>query len=426
MPASRGSASGSEAERSAGAEAPPPPPPPTGAGADDGGPGLPPAPPIRPEWRPSREGDQYPMRFDVAYPERLSRWKTLLRGLLVIPASIYLALANYLLEIGIFMGWIAVFLRRRYPTWLFTGMTGAIAFNARVAAYGLLLTDRYPSFEASHLVVLEYDEPPQGQLSRWRVAIWKSILLIPHWIVLAFLGVALFAVTVIAWFAILITGRYPRGLFGFSTGVLRWYFRTVGYYASFNDRFPPFALSPDAGPAARGAVIASAILGVLLVGGCTAGIGTLAVLEGGSKHTQVDYAALLDGEPSERFFTGRRTDPTFSIQLVGATDPADDLVPILFEPGSRTVVFELEIYTHDDRAFQPSDARLRIQRGRGDARWVDPALVVVNGSVAPAELDDNARNRVQLVFVIPTRAEPLELRVDPPWNALGGVTYEFE
>jgi len=368
------------------------------------------------------------MRFDVAYPERLSRWKTLLRGLLVIPAAIYLGLANYLLQFGILMGWIAVFLRRRYPGWLFTAMTGALGFNARVSAYSLLLTDRYPSFSADGPVVLEYDEPPQGQLSRWRVAIWKTILLIPHLVVLTFLGIALFAVTVIAWFAILVTGRYPRGLFGFSTGVLRWYFRIVGYYASFNDRFPPFALSPDAGPAARGAVLASAILGVLFVGACTAGIGTVAVLESGGERTQVSYEGLLEGESSERFFTGRRSDPTFSVQLVGATDPADDLLPLLSSPGTRTVVFELVMYngTSSDRPFEPSDSRLRIRPPRSDARWIEPVLVVIDGAIAPADIEGNRETVVQLVFSIPERAQPLELRVRPPWPALGGVTYEFD
>ena len=76
---------------------------------------------------------------------------------------------------------------------------------------------------------------------------WKFVLLIPHFIVLWFLMLAVFAVTVIAWFGILFTGNYPRGLFQFVVGIQRWYWRTAGYLMSFNDRFPPYALSarPD-------------------------------------------------------------------------------------------------------------------------------------------------------------------------------------
>jgi hypothetical protein len=368
------------------------------------------------------------MRFDVAYPERLSRWKTLLRGILIIPAWIYFALASSLTESGFVLGWIAVFLKRKYPSWLFAGLTGALAFNARTAAYGLLLTDRYPSFDAgTHPAVLDYASPPQGELSRWRVFFWKLLLLVPHLFVLAFLWVAVLAVTGIAWFAILVTGRYPRGLFGFATGVLRWQLRLAGYFASFTDRFPPFALSVDAGPAGKGAALASAIAGILLVGGCTGGIATVAILSDDTDRATVDYAALLDGEASQTFATGNRLDPTFAVRLDRATDPASDLLPLIDDRETRTIVFDLSMYngTDSDREFGAGDARLRIEDDDGDRDWVAPALVVVGGEVAPADLDDGEDAEVRIAFAIPDDARPVRLRVEPPWPSLRGITYEF-
>lgn len=194
-------------------------------------------------------------------------------------------------------GWIAVFLRRSYPSWLFAGLTGYLGFEARLGAYLALLTDRHPSFErAGSAVLLEYDVPAAGQLSRWRVLLWRAILLVPQGIVGIALGLAWLVLVVIAWFAILLTGRYPRGLFDFVVGVHRWYYRAVGYFASLNDRYPPFALPPDAGPAERSTTVIAGVLGGLLTAAAAGRIVTVAVLAAQPKDVELRYANLLGGD----------------------------------------------------------------------------------------------------------------------------------
>ena len=100
--------------------------------------------------------------------------------------------------------------------------------------------ERQPTFP----LVLESE--PSQQLSRW---LWlvKWVLVIPHVIVLLFLWIAFFVLSVVAFFAILFTARCPRAIFDFNTGVLRWTWR-VGYY-SYNalgtDKFPPFTPADD-------------------------------------------------------------------------------------------------------------------------------------------------------------------------------------
>ena len=133
--------------------------------------------------------------------------------------------------------------RRRYPRWWFDFNVQLLAFVNRVFIYCYLLRDEYPSTEDRQALNLRVVYPDAHQdLSRGMPLI-KWLLAVPHYIVLFFLGIGLLVVTVIAWFAILFTGRYPRGLFDFTVGVMRWSTR-VSCYAILltTDRYPPFRL----------------------------------------------------------------------------------------------------------------------------------------------------------------------------------------
>ncbi|MCH6556004.1 MAG: DUF4389 domain-containing protein [Chloroflexi bacterium] len=199
----------------------------------------------------------YPVRFEVDYPERLGRLSTVFRIVLFIPVAIFLALvggqAFSYSDIGegtsttlgagggiVLAIWAAVFVRQYVPHWLFDFQVALMRFQVRAYGYLALLTDRFPAFEGEYPINFDVSYP--DKLNRWKVAIWKIITSIPHFIILIFLYLAAFVVVVIAWFAILFTGRYPRGLHTFVAGVFRWSLRVQAYIFSLTDDYPPFSL----------------------------------------------------------------------------------------------------------------------------------------------------------------------------------------
>ncbi len=134
--------------------------------------------------------------------------------------------------------------RQRYPRWWFDFARELVRFGSRVAAYGTLLTDRYPSTVDEQSVHLEIDYPNvERELNRW-LPLVKWFLAIPHYVVLVVLALAAVVAVVIAWFAILFTGRYPKGLFVFVVGVGRWALRVQAYaFLLVTDRYPPFTMA---------------------------------------------------------------------------------------------------------------------------------------------------------------------------------------
>ena len=179
----------------------------------------------------------YPLRYDVEYPEELSRWLIFVKWLLAIPQFIilYLATAAYLPVAAL----LTILFRRKYPRWWFDFLVHFLRYEYRVYAYLGLLRDEYPALEEEQFVHLDVDYP--ASLNRW-LPLVKWLLAIPHIIVLLFLFIGAFVASVIAWFAILFTRRFPRGLFDFVVGVNRWGLRVNAYaFYLFTDEYPPFS-----------------------------------------------------------------------------------------------------------------------------------------------------------------------------------------
>ncbi len=185
----------------------------------------------------------YPLRYDVEYPEELSRWLIFVKWLLAIPQQIVLWALGMASGVIGFIAWFAILFTKRYPRGLFDFVVNVNRWSANVGAYTGLLRDEYPPFSwepGQYAVTYEVDYPEE--LNRWLIFV-KWFLAIPHYIVLLFLFIAAAVVGFIAWFAILFTKRYPRGLFDFVVGVNRWNLRVNAYTSLLRDEYPPFSLS---------------------------------------------------------------------------------------------------------------------------------------------------------------------------------------
>jgi Domain of unknown function (DUF4389) len=208
-----------------------------------------PAPPAGPD-------EPYPVQYSVDYPDRpLNRLSTFFRVFTVIPIAIVLVLLQgggygYGAAVGagglvVLPTLLMIVFRQKYPRWWFDWNLEMARLSARVGVYVALMDDRYPSTDEHQAVHLDFPYPDaRNDLNRW-LPLVKWLLAIPHYVVLFFLYIAAILVVIAAWFAILFTGRFPRGMFDFLVGVGRWTNRVIAYaHTLVTDRYPPFRLAP--------------------------------------------------------------------------------------------------------------------------------------------------------------------------------------
>ena len=210
--------------------------------------------------------EPHPVVFEVAYPEQLSRLTTFFRLILAIPQLVVTYALVLVLDVLTFFAWWAILFTGRYPRSMFELNVGFMRWTANVFAYLALLRDEYPPFSpdlGKYPVLL--DVPPSNRQARWRLFI-RAFSIIPNQIVFGFISIAWYVTTIVAWFAILITGRYPRGLHRFGSGMMRWYQRQQSYYLLLRDEYPPYSTSPYARPGneALSAVIGAPIFAVYI------------------------------------------------------------------------------------------------------------------------------------------------------------------
>ncbi len=208
------------------------------------------------------DNESYPASLEIKYQEKSDRITSFFRPLLAIPiilivtlissssstmlvtqngSEVYVSGGDVLMGIAAATALMIVF-RQKYPKWWFNFALELTRFGARVGAYLFLLTDKYPSTTEKQAVHLNVKYPEATELNRW-MPLLKWLLAIPHYFVLIFLILGVGLATFIAWFGILFTGSYPKGLFDYVVGVGRWALRVNAYaFLLVTDEYPPFSL----------------------------------------------------------------------------------------------------------------------------------------------------------------------------------------
>jgi hypothetical protein len=187
-------------------------------------------------------GGGTPVRLDVEYADKLSRLLIFVKWLLAIPHFIILYVLLLIMYVITVIAFFTILFTRKYPQGMHNFSVGVFRWQSNLLAYVLLLRDEYPPFsweDGKYPVSMEIDYP--AELNRW-APLYKWLLVIPNILVLAIVGIVAYILIFVGWFAILFTGKLPRGIFDFIVGWMRWTMRANGYTYLLRDEYPPFSM----------------------------------------------------------------------------------------------------------------------------------------------------------------------------------------
>ena len=196
--------------------------------------------------------EKYPVSLNIDYSDKSNRITVLFRLILAIPILIILSLltstsykVGHIYSAGIIFlpTLLMIVFSRKYPKWWFDWNLALAKFSLRVTSYLLLLRDDYPSTDEEQAVHVQIHYPDvEKELNQW-LPLVKWLLVIPHFIVLCFIMVGVIICTLLAWLTILFSGSYPKSMFDFVVGCLRWILRVDAYAILLTtDEYPPFSL----------------------------------------------------------------------------------------------------------------------------------------------------------------------------------------
>ena len=365
----------------------------------------------------------YPVHFDVQYPEKLSRLLIFVKWLLAFPQYFVVYALGAVISVVTFICFFAILFTGRYPRGLFNLVVGFTRWGANVSAYTSLMRDEYPPFSmdaGQYPAAFEVEYPER--LSRWKI-FFKWLLIIPNQIVVSLLGLVAFFVTFLAWWAILFTGRYPRGFFNFNVGVIRWTLRAGAYTNLLRDEYPPYSMSADAKPSGWKAIVIGAVAGIFAIATMIGAIVAISTIDPQTEVVVVDYESLETGagfQPPAVTVEGTR------VSLNGVEDPYEDV----FTPDtddSRLVAFTLNIRNEDALFTSVDYTTFRLEDSLGDS--YDAIEVQTDPLLFDDQLSDGQSVTAEVIFEVPSRADPESLTYSPGFAQFvpfgERVRYEF-
>jgi hypothetical protein len=254
-----------------------------------------------------------------------------------------------------------------------------------------------------------YDVEYPERLSRWLI-FFKIFLVIPNQMVVGLLGLISLFVMFISWWAILFTGRYPRGLFDFTVGVLRWSLRATAYANLMRDEYPPYSTRSDAKPSGWKAIVIGAVVGVVAVGAIIGGLVALATIEPQTQTVVVDYDLLLAGAETEAV----RIDGT-EVVLIGGEDPYKTLELSGAGAGNRFVAFRLNIANIDSLFTLANKDTFEMEDTLGgDHR---PSYILYQSPLGNGALEQGEEEVVTVIFEVDALEDPSTLTYSPGFAA---------